>query len=145
MPDQFPELESPQQGLARRLNLVLDLLVAEGDTPVTFRALADELQRGGISLSRARWAYMVSGNGPLVTDRQLISAIADVLDIDPQYLLDGTELPAHVDARLDGLRELRMRRVRDFAARSLIDVAPDTLRSITRLLDDELRGPVASV
>ncbi|MFB6610594.1 hypothetical protein ACFCVO_09765 [Agromyces sp. NPDC056379] len=139
MPDQVREFESPQQELARRLNLVLDLVVAEGGTPVTFRSLAGDLQRVGISLSRGRWAYMVSGNGPLVTDRRLLSAIAGVLDIDPGYLVGEAAVPERVGARLDHLRELRTRRVREFAARSLIDVAPDTLRSITRLLDDDLR------
>ena len=143
--DDYVAFTSPQQELARRLNLVLDLAVTEGDKPLTFRTIADALQCEGIPLSRARWAYMVSGNGPLVTDERLLSGIASVLDVAPAYLLGGADVPRRVEARLDHLRALRTRRVRDFAARSLIDVAPKTLRSIISLLDDDLRRQAADV
>ncbi|PWC05506.1 hypothetical protein [Agromyces badenianii] len=144
MHDQYAEFTSPQQELARRLNLALDLAVAEGGTPITFRTIADAVGREGISLSRARWAYMLSGNGPHVTDQQLLSAIAAVLAVDPAYLLGDDAGPERVGSSFDHLRALRTRRVRDFAARSLLDVAPETLRSITRLLDDDLRRQTAA-
>ncbi|MGX9901493.1 hypothetical protein ACW0JT_19240 [Arthrobacter sp. SA17] len=44
---------SPQAQLARRLNLMLDVVVAERGKPVTFREVQAELAARGIKLSRA--------------------------------------------------------------------------------------------
>ena len=43
---------SPQAQLARRLNLLLDVVVAERGKPVTFREVQTELEARGIKLSR---------------------------------------------------------------------------------------------
>lgn len=140
------DLSTPQQELARRLNLVLDLAVVDDGRPRTYREISAGLQADGIQLSRARWAYMLSGRGPLVTDAALLAALARVLEIEPDYLTGASdELPERVGALLDTLRNVRVRRVHEFAARSLIDVAPETLASISLLLEADLRerAPVA--
>lgn len=133
---------SPQVELARKINLLLDVVVAEGNTPYTYKQIAQGLDDKGIALSRARWAYMITGEGPLVTDAALLGGIAEFFRIPPQYLLgsDG-DLPERVDAQLAFVKSLRVKRVVSFAARMLGDVSPETLRSITELLDQD-RPPV---
>jgi hypothetical protein len=130
---------SPQLELARKLNLLLDVVVAEGNTPYTYRQIEAGLKERGLTLSRARWAYMITGEGPLVTDPALLAGIADFFRIPPEYMLGSDDdLPARVDAQLSFVKSLRVARVVTFAARMLGDVSPETLRSITELLEDEI-------
>jgi len=136
---------SPQRELARKLNLLLDVVVAEGNTPHTYKQIAAGLQARGLSLSRARWAYMITGDGPLVTDVDLLTGIGEFFRIPPEYLLgsDG-DLPERVDSQLAFVKSLRAQRVVNFAARTLGDVSPETLRSITALLEEDMqRGDAA--
>lgn len=129
---------SPQLELARKLNLLLDVVVAEGNTPYTYRQIEAGLRERGLTLSRARWAYMITGEGPLVTDPALLTGLADFFRIPAEYMLgsDG-DLPERVDAQLAFVRSLRVQRVVSFAARMLGDVSPEALRSITDLLQDD--------
>lgn len=130
---------SPQLELARKLNLLLDVVVAEGNTPYTYKQIAAGLQEKGLSLSRARWAYMITGDGALVTDVDLLTGIGEFFRIPPEYLLgsDG-DLPERVDSQLAFVKSLRAKRVVNFAARILGDVSPETLRSITALLTEDM-------
>ena len=143
----LPELPivSPQVELARKLNLLLDVVVAEGNTPYTYKQIAKGLKDKGIALSRARWAYMITGEGPLVTDVALLTGIGEFFRIPPEYLLNSDgELPDRVDAQLAFVKSLRVQRVVSFAARMLGNVSPETLRSITELLDEhpsQIDGP----
>jgi hypothetical protein len=131
---------SPQRELARKLNLLLDVVVAEGNTPHTYKQIAAGLQARGLSLSRARWAYMITGDGPLVTDADLLTGIGEFFRIPPEYLLGSAgDLPERVDSQLAFVKSLRAQRVVNFAARTLGDVSPETLRSITALLEEDMR------
>ncbi|WP_104177152.1 hypothetical protein [Cryobacterium sp. Y50] len=135
---------SPQLELARKLNLLLDVVVAEGNTPHTYRQIEAGLKERGLTLSRARWAYMITGEGPLVTDPALLTGIAEFFRIPPEYMLgsDG-DLPERVDAQLAFVKSLRVARVVSFAARMLGDVSPETLQSITELLESDTPDPPA--
>lgn len=131
-PDSTPQVE-----LARKLNLLLDVVVAEGNTPHTYREIAAGLAEQGLSLSRARWAYMIAGTGPLVTDAALLTGIAAFFRIPAAYLLGSDDdLPERVDAQLGFVKQLRAQRVVDFAARTLSDVSPEMLRALTELLEN---------
>ena len=133
---------SPQLELARKLNLLLDVVVAEGNTPYTYRQIEAGLQARGLTLSRARWAYMITGEGPLVTDPALLTGIAEFFRIPAEYMLGSeSDLPERVDAQLSFVKSLRVARVVSFAARMLGDVSPETLRSITDLLQDNTPDP----
>lgn len=133
---------SPQLELARKLTLLLDVVVAEGNTPYTYRQIEAGLNERGLTLSRARWAYMISGDGPLVTDPALLTGIAEFFRIPPEYMLGSDDdLPERVDAQLEFVKALRVQRVVSFAARMLGDVSPDTLRSITELLGESRESP----
>jgi len=130
-----------QRELARKITLLLDVVVAEGNTPHTYKDIATALTAKGLSLSRARWAYMLSGAGPLVTDPGLLTGIAEFFRIPAEYLLGSDDdIPERVDSQLAFVRQLRANRVVDFAARTLSDVSPETLRAITALLQDDATG-----
>lgn len=134
-----PVPSGPQAELARKLNLLLDVVVAEGNTPHTYREIADDLRAKHLSLSRARWAYMIAGTGPLVTDADLLTGIAEFFQIPPAYLLGSDDdVPERVDSQLAFVKKLRAQRVVSFAARTLGDVSPETLRHITELLEDDI-------
>lgn len=127
-----------QIDLARKLNLLLDVVVAEGNTPYTYRQIAEGLASRGLSLSRARWAYMITGDGALVSDPDLLAGIAEFFRIPAAYLLgDDSDIPERVDAQLEFVKQLRVKRVANFAARTLGDTSPEMLRSITELLSQD--------
>ena len=131
---------SPQAELARRLNLLLDVVVAERGQPVTFREVQQKLAEKGIKLSRARWFYMKDGGGRLVSDPALLGALCDIFNVDPDYLMgsDASDLPERIDSQLEFVKSLRAARVKTFAARTLGDVSPETLRAITEYLNRDI-------
>lgn len=139
-----PPAVSPQVELARKINLLLDVVVAEGNTPYTYRQIAQGLEDKGIALSRARWAYMITGEGPLVTSVALLTGISEFFRIPPEYLLGSDDdVPERVDSQLVFVKSLRAKRVVSFAARMLGDVSPETLRSITELLEGDVSHDAA--
>lgn len=131
---------SPQARLARRLNLLLDVAVAERGKPVTFREIQAELAARGVKLSRARWFYMKDGRGRLVSDPALLTALCDIFNVDASYLLQGNDadLPERIDSQLEFVRSLRAARVKSFAVRTLGDVSPETLRAISEYLNKDI-------
>ena len=132
---------SPQAQLARRLNLMLDVVVAERGKPVTFREVQAELAARGIKLSRARWFYMKDGRGRLVSDPALLTALCEIFNVDASYLLVGneTDLPQRIDSQLEFVKSLRAARVKSFAVRTLGDVSPETLHAISEYLNKDIR------
>jgi hypothetical protein len=130
---------SPQAQLARRLNLLLDVVVAERGKPVTFREVQADLARRGIKLSRARWFYMKEGTGRLVSDPVLLAGLCDIFKVDPSYLTgDDAALPQRIDTQLEFVKSLRAARVKTFAARTLGDVSPETLQAISEYLNKDI-------
>lgn len=131
---------SPQAELARRLNLLLDVVVAERGQSVTFREVQQKLAEKGIKLSRARWFYMKDGTGRLVSNPALLGALCDIFNVDPDYLMgsDASDLPERIDSQLEFVKSLRAARVKTFAARTLGDVSPETLRAITEYLNKDI-------
>lgn len=126
-----------REDLARKLNLLLDAEVAEHGKAVTYKDIAAALEHRGVSLSRARWSYMLSGGGYLVTDQALLRAIADYFKIEAKYLLGGPDepLPARIKAVNELIFAMRAAKVKTFAARTLGGVSPPTLAAITELLN----------
>lgn len=130
---------SPQAQLARRLNLLLDVVVAERGRPVTFREVQAQLADRGIKLSRARWFYMKEGTGRLVSDPVLLAGLCSIFKVDPSYLLaNDAGLPERIDSQLEFVKSLRAARVKSFAARTLGDVSPETLRAISEYLNKDI-------
>ncbi|MCB5291335.1 hypothetical protein BJQ90_00759 [Arthrobacter sp. SO3] len=130
---------SPQAQLARRLNLLLDVVVAERGKPVTFREVQAELEARGIKLSRARWFYMKEGTGRLVSDPALLTELCNIFNVDPSYLIgDSADLPQRIDSQLEFVKSLRAARVKTFAARTLGDISPETLMAISEYLNKDI-------
>ncbi|MCU6480449.1 hypothetical protein [Arthrobacter sp. A2-55] len=141
---------TPQGELARKLHLLLDVAVAERGEALTFPEIRAAMTVRGVGLSRARWSYMKDGNGRLVQDRPLLTALADYFNVDPEYLLsvEDVETPEMVGRQLEFIKSLRAARVKSFAAKTLGDVSPETLEIIVDYLDQDIalhpgEGPAA--
>jgi hypothetical protein len=134
-------LETPQVKLARKLNLLLDLFEAQGSEPLTYPQVSQHMAQRGTPLSRSRWAYMRSGESSLATDAALLRNLAEFFGVDSDYLLDeSNDVPDLVDAQLQLLRTMREARVRNFAARQLQGISPETLVQLRKVIDDRLGG-----
>lgn len=128
----------PSAILARKLNLLLDAALTEG-RKITYNDVRDAMNNLGINISRARWHYMRAGTGPVVTDKRLLQDLAVFFGVNPNYLLDDDqELPAKVEAQLELLATMRANKIRDFAARQLDGLAPETLLQIRDLIDKHI-------
>ncbi|RJT90212.1 hypothetical protein D6T64_04590 [Cryobacterium melibiosiphilum] len=140
MPD-----ENARRALASKLNLLLDAVAAERGQPLTYREIAAALDDRGVSLSRARWSYMLSGSGYLVTDETLLRGLAGYFEVDPDYLLGGPDVaePDRIAAVNELIAAMRAAKVRTFAARTLGEVSPPTLRAITEILNQVIDGPAS--
>lgn len=141
MTDDASSSESPQTRLARKLNLLLDLYEAEGSEALTYPEINRHMSQRGTPLSRSRWAYMRSGDSSLANDPMLLRNLAEFFGVDRDYLLeDAGEIPKLVDAQLELLRTLRESRVRNFAARQLEGISPDTLMRLRQIIDERKRA-----
>lgn len=121
----------------------MDVITAADGKPASFTALSRFLTDRGISLSRARWAYMLSGTRYLVDDPVLLTGVAEFFEVDPTYLTgpDDGDIPAKVEAALQFVRAERLGAVRLFATRKLGDFSPETLAKLTAVLDEAEQHP----
>lgn len=135
-----PYAEQRRAELARRLRVLLDVVVAEGGRPYEFSDIQSALAARGVKLSRARWYYMRDGDGPLVTDEKLLEALAEFFGVPGAYLTDpGSEMPARVEAQLALLKVMRKNQVKSFALRALGEVYDaESVRSLAKLIDSAL-------
>lgn len=130
---------TPQGELSRRLELLLDAAVAERGQPVSFREISGALADRGVKMSRARWSYMKDGNGSLIPDRPLLTALADYFKVSPDYLLvvEDMETPEVAWGHRDSVRSLRAAKVKSFVDQTLGDVSSETLEDITEYLNGD--------
>lgn len=129
---------SPSADLARRINLLLDTAETEG-RKITFNHVRDAMGAAGTPLSRARWHYMRAGTGPAVKKAELLQNLARFFGVNENYLLDSDEkLPERVEAQMELLTTMRANKVRNFAARQLDGLSPETLLQIRDLIDQRL-------
>lgn len=125
------------QSLARKINLLLDIVVTESGEPYPYAAIRDSAQRAtGYYISRTRWSLLKNGREQVIPE-EAVCALAAVFDVDPEYLLqDNSDNPKQVESELASVRRLRRAETRAFAARKLADVDPSAFRAISRILDD---------
>lgn len=134
-PDQTTGMRRAET-LARKINLLLDVIPSDTGKPFDYAAIRDGCQEFGYYLSRTRWQLLKAGKEQVVPDEAL-RAIASVFDVDPKYLLqEGGKLPERVEAELELIRSMRRAEVRNFAARALGPVDPEALRAIAQILDE---------
>jgi len=135
--------DSPQtrleraETLARKVNLLLDVVVAEGGEPYEFSDIQAGVRENGYELSRTRWWRIRSGESPDAVPREALVALAKFFEVDPAYLTDETgELPERIERELQLLKRMRRNRLKNIAARTLGDIDIKTLEAINALLDD---------
>ena len=130
--------------LARRLNLLLDFEEAQRGSPVPFSAIEEYVAAQGGSLSRAKWTYMLSGDGRRNRDTGLLLLLAGFFEVDERFLLEDSDVPERIGAQLALVRSLRSARVSGFAARTFPgELSPEALRRIAEVLEEESeRGSV---
>ena len=144
MPDRTPEVRASSEALARKINLLLDTAATEG-RDIQFKDIEAAMQKAGSPLSRARWGYMKTGTGPHTTDEDLLRNLAVFFGVNDEYLLDGDgTLPGRVEAQLELLTVMRTNNVKNFAARQLADIAPETLNEISAIISAHLSGHTAA-
>ena len=125
--------------LFQTLYFLVDLYFVEHGVELKYGDVAAALERQGISLSRARWSYMLNGHRT-VDDPDLLAAPADFFDVSADFLLRNGPVPDRLEAQLNLIRAMRLSKVRSFAARTLGDVSPRTLNAITQFLDEVASG-----
>lgn len=125
--------------LARRLNLLLDMALAEKGTKLSYNDIRDAMDEAGTPISRARWFYLRKGSGHAITDFDLLKNLSKFFGVNEDYLVYEDEtVPERVEAQLDLLASMRANNVRNFAARQLDGIAPETLVQIRDLIDQHL-------
>lgn len=128
--------ETPQGKLARKISLLLDLYESRGTGPLSYKEISEAMANLGTPLSRSRWAYMKSGDSSLAMDRELLQNLAEFFGVDRRYLLDDSaDVPDLVEAQLALLKSMRAARVRNFAARQLEGLSPETLARLREVID----------
>lgn len=128
--------ETPQGKLARKISLLLDLYESRGTGPLSYREISEAMANRGTPLSRSRWAYMKSGDSSLAMDRELLQNLAEFFGVDRRYLLDDSaDVPGLVEAQLELLKSMRAARVKNFAARQLEGLSPETLARLREVID----------
>lgn len=122
--------------LARKINLLLDVIMSDTGKPFEYPEIRDVAQEAGYYLSRTRWTLLKSGKEQVVPEDAL-RAIAGVFDVDPEYLIqEDSQLPESVDAGLEKVRTKRRAEVRNFAAQALGPVDPEAFRAVADVLDE---------
>ena len=125
--------------LSQRLRLLVDMYCVEHGVELKYGELAAALEGQGISLSRARWSYMLNGHRT-VDDPDLLAGLAAFFGVNADFLLGNGPVPDRLSVQLDLIRAMRVSKVRSFAARTLGDVSPRTLNAITQFLDEMASG-----
>ena len=124
--------------LARRLNLLLDFEESQRGAPVPFAEIEQFVDEHGGSLSRAKWTYMVSGDGRRNSDTQLLRVLAGFFEVDDAFLLEDSDMPERIGAQLALVRSIRSARVSGFAARTFPgELSPEALRRIAEVIEQE--------
>lgn len=123
--------------LARKVNLLLDVVVAEGGEPYEFAEIQAGLRENGFELSRTRWWRIRSGESIEIVPQEALVAMAKFFRVEPAYLTDESgELPERIERELQLLKKMRRNKLKDIAARTLGDIDIKTLDAINALLDE---------
>lgn len=137
----FLTQQQKKERLADRMSILVDIWESDNHTALTYPHIESALSSHGIHLSRTRWSYLINGTGHLVTDRELLKGIAEfVFGVPASYLCDlNSETPPEVEARRGFLITLRKLKVKNFAMRNLGEMSPETLKTITEIIDASMK------
>ncbi|MCC9195654.1 helix-turn-helix domain-containing protein [Arthrobacter sp. zg-Y820] len=125
------------QILARKIDLLLDVVVTTEGKPYEFQDIQSALAEKGVKLSRTRWHHMKTGDATVRQPPEVVIALAEFFQVNPDYLLNSDgEVPERIQHELELLASMRRAKVKEFATRTLADVDNETLDAIAALLDD---------
>jgi hypothetical protein len=125
------------QILARKIDLLLDVMVSADGKPYEFQDIQTALAAKGVKLSRTRWHHIKTGDTTVRQPPEVVIALAEFFQVKPDYLLDSDgAVPERIQHELELLAAMRRARVKEFATRTLADVDNETLNAIAALLDD---------
>lgn len=126
--------------LARKINLLMDTAEAEG-RKISVNDVLHAMAEAGTPLSRARWHYMRAGTGPVVKKTELLKNLAKFFGVNEEYLLDtNSDVPVRVEAQMELLATMRENKIRNYAARQLGELSPETLLQIRDIIDKRLKA-----
>jgi hypothetical protein len=120
---------------AKRLRVLLDLELARTGKKVAFADLSGWLAVRGVSLSRARWSYIVHAHRDC-EDIVLLDAICDFFGAPKGYLNGEADIDLD-EKELDVVRAMRAADVTSYATRTLGDLSPGALATIQKVLAKE--------
>jgi len=130
------EQQTEQEVLAGKVRLLLDIFRRPDGKELTFPEIETKLAERGVSISRSRWQRLLAGSTMFRPDSGLLTALADVFDVDAVYLLKrDAEIDERIEAELALTRSARLAEVQSFAARTLGTVSPDALKELSAILD----------
>lgn len=126
----------PAERLARKIELLLDTIMAESGKPFGYPAVRDAARESGFYVSQERWDLFKAGKEQSLPE-EFVRMLARIFDVNPEYLLEENgPLSERVEAELILLRSMRRAGVRNLHAchGDQVDVA--TLRAIANILDE---------
>lgn len=121
--------------LSARLALLQDYIEITRGDPYTYPEIAEYLSARGVSLSRSRWSYMTTGEHWRIRDRSLLDALADLFEVETGFFYTSSEIPQHMAPIMKQVLALRITRMQRLVKRELTDLAPDTCKAITEILE----------
>ena len=125
------------QILARKIDLLLDVMVTADGRPYEFQDIHTALAEKGVKLSRTRWHHIKAGDATVRQPPEVLTALAEFFQVNPDYLLNSDGgVPERIQHELELLAAMRRAKVKEFATRTLADVDNETLDAIAALLDD---------
>ncbi|PPI71643.1 hypothetical protein C5E12_07300 [Rathayibacter rathayi] len=129
----FTPADEHRRELSRKLHLLMDAVEVNTGKPLRWSEIQAELAHQGVQVSRARWSYMLHGTGGTVSDRTVLTALANVFGVPPEYLWDhsSTGLPERVEAQIELVRAMRKARILEFAARYADTATTEDIRELT--------------
>lgn len=138
----FLTQQQKKERLADRMGILVDIWESDKNASLNYPHVEEVLSAHEITLSRTRWSYLINGTGSLVTDQELLKGIAElVFEVPATYLTDlYSETPPDVEARMEFLDQMRKLKVKNFAARNLGATSPEILKTITKIIDDSMKG-----
>lgn len=122
--------------LARKVELLLDTIMAESGKPFDYAAVRERAQEFGFYVSRERWDLLTAGKEQALPE-EILRALARVFGVNPEYLLqEEGPLTERAEAELMLLRSMRRAGVRNFRACQSGQIDAATFREIARILDE---------
>ncbi|WP_394941197.1 hypothetical protein [Psychromicrobium sp. YIM B11713] len=137
----FTTQQEKKEKLADRMGILIDIWDFENNSSLTYPQMESALASKGIQLSRTRWSYLINGTGSLVTDQVLLKGVSDFFGVSSTYLCDlNSNPPVELEKKMEFISDMRKLKVKNFATRNLGALSPETLKTITKIIDSSMNS-----